>query len=449
MKKSFYALFAAAALTFGLSAAEETRTIRLIQDDAQVRMATKSYTLKHVKASDIRPFVLTAIKRYYNNSQIRALNFSAANQQNLIVTTAEKFIPYVDQIIATLDRGTKKDAYGSAIAGSGSVWKVYHPSYRTADSLLVAAGCMLSGNGNSSATSNGAIWIKDDIDNLDYAFEWLENFDRPIPQVSVKLRYYAVRESTLRDVGIDYLSWKNGPGMNLFDFAFNSGRIAWDKMLNAAGAASSMTWSYGGFMTAPAFDLSFLRLLQQSGEAKIVASADLTVLSGKEAEITLEPALNAIVKDENDASAVSAIANPLMKVRFHDTFVNLFADDKEINEYGWIPRTPEFYKKNKGCFGFGYTLETADAKEANNIGDLTGDSISTTNTGKTVHLGTEQLLASLTREYDVEQTTGIPFLCQIPVLKYIFGTTTTIKEKNLIFVTIEANLVQPAVTAKK
>ena len=47
------------------------------------------------------------------------------------------------------------------------------------------------------------------------------------------------------------------------------------------------------------------------------------------------------------------------------------------------------------------------------------------------------------REQDVEQTVGIPFLVKIPVLKYLFGTTTTIKERTYIIVTAEANLVHP------
>ena len=44
----------------------------------------------------------------------------------------------------------------------------------------------------------------------------------------------------------------------------------------------------------------------------------------------------------------------------------------------------------------------------------------------------------LFRSSDVEQTIGIPFLCEIPVLKYIFGTTTTNTEINRFFVTVRA-----------
>ena len=50
----------------------------------------------------------------------------------------------------------------------------------------------------------------------------------------------------------------------------------------------------------------------------------------------------------------------------------------------------------------------------------------------------EQLLASWNRSSNVEQTIGIPFLCEIPVLKYLFGTTTANTEVNRFFVTVRA-----------
>ena len=44
---------------------------------------------------------------------------------------------------------------------------------------------------------------------------------------------------------------------------------------------------------------------------------------------------------------------------------------------------------------------------------------------------------------DVEQTIGVPFLCEIPVLKYIFGTTTRNIEKTHFFLTAESEFVSP------
>ena len=56
----------------------------------------------------------------------------------------------------------------------------------------------------------------------------------------------------------------------------------------------------------------------------------------------------------------------------------------------------------------------------------------------TLAFGKEKILAIYEKEHDVEQTIGIPILCRIPVIKYLFSTTTTIKERTYIVVSVEA-----------
>ena len=453
MKKQLFALLAAAVMTWPSFAAEDTRTVHFIQDDAQVKTVTKAYNLKHVNAADIATFIDAAAHRYWMNSTVRSLDFPAAKQQTIIVTTGEKCIPYIDQIISVLDRPSKKDAFGSAVSGVGNTWKVYSPAHRPVEDLTCYADVMLSDAGRVFA-DNGVLWLKDDLEDVDYALDWIKYFDRPVPQANITFRYYAVRESTLRDIGLDYLAWKNGPGMNLFDFAFSSGRIAWDRIFNTAANVagnSAFGWAYGGIFTAPAFDMSFVRLLQQSGEAKVLADASVTLVNNQElATLALTPTYNGIVKDpENHAASVVPMEVTDMMVNIYRPTICFFPDPKEVSEMGWIPSTKEFYAKNRGSLIFSYDLTSSDAVEANNYGTQIGTSTYTDCSLKTIEFGREQILASCTREYDVEQTVGVPFLCQLPILKYIFGTTTTMKEKCYIFVTVEAKLVHPESVAKK
>ena len=85
MKKLICSVLAlAAGALLPLSAADETRTIRLVQDDAQVRMVTKVYPMKYVKALDIQPFVAAAVHRYTQLSSVRAQNYSAGKIQYLL-----------------------------------------------------------------------------------------------------------------------------------------------------------------------------------------------------------------------------------------------------------------------------------------------------------------------------------------------------------------------------
>ena len=59
----------------------------------------------------------------------------------------------------------------------------------------------------------------------------------------------------------------------------------------------------------------------------------------------------------------------------------------------------------------------------------------------TLAFGKEKILAIYEKENDVEQTIGLPILCRIPVIKYLFSTVTNIKERTYIVVSAEAALV--------
>ena len=81
----------AALLTAGIAGApllhgqtpedQEIRTIRLLQDDGQVNIVSKVYELKHLKATDIRPFIEAAVKRYSAASKVDRVNYSKEKRQ--------------------------------------------------------------------------------------------------------------------------------------------------------------------------------------------------------------------------------------------------------------------------------------------------------------------------------------------------------------------------------
>ena len=51
-------------------APDKVQKIRFKEDDAQNYMVSKVYDLKHLKANDLVPFVLGAVKRYASNSTV-------------------------------------------------------------------------------------------------------------------------------------------------------------------------------------------------------------------------------------------------------------------------------------------------------------------------------------------------------------------------------------------
>ena len=72
---------------------DSVRTIRLRQDDAQVRFESKVYELKNASAQEILPFVNSAVLRYDRNSTVRYVNATAGKGEALLVSTGKDFIP--------------------------------------------------------------------------------------------------------------------------------------------------------------------------------------------------------------------------------------------------------------------------------------------------------------------------------------------------------------------
>lgn len=450
---------------FAQEPTKETRTIRLLQDDAQLNLASKVYLLKHVKATDVRPYVEAAVKRYHAKSRVERVNYSAAKQNLLIVSTGEAFLPYVDDLIAKIDRPGKTDKYGSIIEGTGITRIAYTPNYRAAEDIVrILNGAIRSSIGivYLNKETNTIYWKDDDI-AAQSTLAWAKRLDRPVPQVNLRLNYYEVRESTLRDIGLDYLAWKNGPGLNLFEAAYDGGKIfSNEAVLNLLGAGStfvdvaknfSTSWGYGGFFTAPQFDLSFLRLLQQSGDAKLVANTSLTFVNTaiyddaslnqyRTYKATLTPDYQNIRKDKDDRTYVESEYAPSLELVVKNPVICFSAASGEVDSIGNIPSNEAFYAKDEGGVVFQYSLLSKDVVERNNRGDELGHSSYITGS-LTLGFKTEKLLSSYVKETNAEETIGIPFLIKIPYLKYLFGTTTTIHEKVYIVVTAEANLVHP------
>ena len=221
-----------------LTAAESkpgTRTLRFVQDDAQDYMVSKLYILKYVQANDIMPWVMSIVKRYNMNSVVNCIEYGSSNQQILTVTCPVKMMPYVDDFIRKVDRNVKVDGKtpGDIIRGTGITRAVYRPKYRSGQDIInVIVNAVINEGPYGSVygydkNSNQIYW-KDNSSNSEFMFQFLSWLDRPAPQINLHFNVYEVRESTLRDIGIEYLAWKNGPGLNLF-------QVAWDTFSISSG----------------------------------------------------------------------------------------------------------------------------------------------------------------------------------------------------------------------
>ena len=409
------------------SATDKVQKITFIEDDAQKNMASKVYTLKYTKAADVAPFIRSAVVRYCRESHVSTVSDPVRKRQMLIVSTGINMIEHVDKLVAALDRKAKV-AKASNITGDGIAFGVYQPRYRATQSMLdiIVKGEVSSGDADSSVlldTKRNLFYFKDTpatVDDIKSKLAWL---DKPIPQVRLEMKVYQVRDSDLKDIGIDYLAWKNGPGLNLFSAGYNflSVRAA-EKLVELLGhgadIAGNAAWGFGGFYTAPAFDLSFLRILQQNGQATICSTAGVLLSNTRDREfkISFAPEYQNITKDADHASAVAIGGDSALTA----SIVN-----------------PVITAGKHGCVKFHCHISSNNVVERNNLGAELVET-ETISAEADLEFNKETILGSWSRSSDVEQTIGIPFLCELPVLKYIFGTTTSNTEVNRFIVTVRA-----------
>ena len=478
---------AAGALCLGTSAADDSsqddssaRTIHLKQDDAQVRFDSRVYELKNVTSEAILPFVNSAIQRYSRNSTIRRVTAIAPDAKDaILVSTGREFLPYVDDIVAALDRPGQK-----GIQGTGVARIAYTPKYRAAQEFSEIIDKTLgtsAGKAYVNDETNTIFW-RDQTDAAKDTLEFLKDeLDRPLPQVALRMNYYELRDSDLKDWGFDYLAWKNGPGVNLLNLSYNAGRLAVDQLLDDMQFVATSTWGYGGFFTAPQFDMSFIRCLQQSGNAAAAANVSMTMVNtpvrsleeyallrmAQEQDTDRAPFIyRAYMYPEYQNIAKNVLGRTFVgKSYYEDEDGNKYADPPAldvqiINPFICLPQADtdspyEKYKvsdaasdlnsamaKTDGCVMFDYSLYFKDVVERGNTGAELSNNVLCAGAA-TLGLGHEKVLTVYEKENDVEQTIGLPILCRIPVIKYLFSTVTSIKERTYVIVTAEAVLLHP------
>ena len=204
-----------------------SQTLRLVQDDAQDYMVSRVFTLKYIQANDIAPFVTGMVKRYNMNSSVSCFSYSygSTQQQILSVTTPEKMMHCVAEFLAKADRriaGTPPGA--EIIRGTGIARGVYRPKYRSGQILVnLIVNALINAGPYSSlygydANSNQIYW-KDNAFNTSYVYQFLSYIDRPPPQIRMEFSILELRESTLRDLGIEILPGKTVPASIFFKSA--------------------------------------------------------------------------------------------------------------------------------------------------------------------------------------------------------------------------------------
>jgi len=444
MKARYGALLAAAMLTaFGAFSArgqtvDGVRNIKINEDRDQRWFVTKVYELKNIKANDITPWVLGAVQRYNIGSVVNRINYDGGKRQFIIVTTGKDMIPYVDQIVSSLDRPSSvKNELNSIVDGSGTYYGSYRPLYRGSNDIIQNVVRDTRGYGwGWFDDNNGVYYWRDNKSHVELVQKWLKAFDRPVPQVEVSVNVYEVQDSDFRELGFDIAQWKDGPGNSLFGVGYD-----FTKYKSSEQAVTQVLGSSSGFIFAPQFDASFIKLLQEKGKARSASSSKLALVNDysntltDKYQIVFTPSYQNITKNENrilllqqntKTSITLGIKGPL--IAFGE------AGDKAGNL--------------KATFVLS-VKEHVDS--TNTTTDSTGTTDSNANlawnyhnfqTSTRIAAGSEKLIASFSKDHKVTEDIGLPYLKDIPVLKYFVAETAESVLHTTVFVTVRVEPIE-------
>lgn len=414
---------------FGIK--DGTRKVQIIEDRNQDYMCTKIFELKNIKSADLMPFITGAVQRYNPDSTVERLDYVDGKKQYIVVNTAYDMMPYVEDMVAKLDRPGKADVNGSLIDGDGIYRFVYYPKHRYYSEMNRLGPTITMGDGAyfDDASVNMFYW-KDSKSEGDKVLKWLQVLDRPVPQVELKIKVYEITDNDIKELGIDYLNWKNGPGAEFFSTGADIMHFRAKEQLFAESIQmfSNFGSAFGGMMFAPQFDASFVKMLDQKGKAKVASSGSITIVNNFTGTYTLSfnPEYQNISKNNDMAISV-------------DT--SYFGD-----AYNLTVNNPIICFKDPGDVAgtlmFNYNVQMRSVIERNNVGtEFTNEN--TFSSTITLATGTEKFLAAFTKEEDVEQYDGMPFFGDIPVLKYLFGKMVHSKGYTRVIVTVETTAIRP------
>jgi hypothetical protein len=117
----------------GITANGQTRRMTIREDRSQSAMATKIYSLHHVAAGDLAPFVEQAVKAM--NPASSAIAGRSATGEFLSVSMPVSGVAAVDAMIQALDRSPAKEQ-APGIAGTGATRGWHRPQHRSSAAMV-------------------------------------------------------------------------------------------------------------------------------------------------------------------------------------------------------------------------------------------------------------------------------------------------------------------------
>ena len=499
---------------------ENAEAIHFIRDNNDPRVITKTYHIKNVDAYNFRDFLrqmvqskrvgnTALIQQYPTNTQSTVQNnlgtatqgvtstvtspvlnttsaqpgynplaqlgsntavecLKFADGTGLLLVSAEEYRfkdhpngMGIDTLIKTLD-----DPALGAIS-YGNPFFIYMPKFvpaRNLQPLIENVGMNISDvtelwQGQDLVAYDPDLnWLIFDVENYSAAniAKMLEQYDVPIPQVRIKLTVYEIDSENDDKLGIDFQSWKNNQGADIFS---GGGRYRnnWNALYDATGlnqAAGSERSSFYNFN--PKWNSRYIDFLTSIGKARVMLSGEIALRNSCNA--SLERLTHIFYSDTSQPvpQSTGETLFPNTGVGAYELLNNIIGSvtGKNIAENEPIRVGKGNQQLTALSQQFGFSMQITNTA----IGlDETRFSVTLTNTsllgfqsngapriapGSTIVQDVslpygvrEFAIGGLKKQSEVTSKSGIPWLMDIPYLGYLFSSESkSVKHTELLVV---------------
>lgn len=272
--------------------ADDVHTVEFIRDNVDPYTVTKAYEIKNANPYAVRGYLLNVVNaKSLRGSpvQVDALKFNDGTA--LVIVSAEEYRftdsmtgEGIDTIIAKLDK--KGLSYG----GNTNSF-IYFPKANTAAGLkdmIANVGASMSDNefGNGIDTLRvdsglNALVVSAPMWSWKNVAKMLAAYDNPAPEVRISYKVYEVYAENDDKIGIDFQSWKNNDGVDLFATGARA-RRNWSTLFTGSPTHNHENNSrYINFQ--PKWNTRYLDFMTAHGHAKLMQSG---VLVAKNREVS-------------------------------------------------------------------------------------------------------------------------------------------------------------------
>ncbi len=402
-----------------------TERIEIQSTEDHIDYVVKAYVLKEANAAEVYQLVLNAVTLEGGVVDRIAVGSEVQFEENgevtckyegdsiLVVTAPLWMIPYLDQTIEVLDDVDLKAAY------YGTGYTYIRPKHRRPSELAeLVAGSAASGTEILVPDdSRNVLYLEDTPSFVSCIIDALDAYDRPPDQIEARVRIYEIDTTQGRDVGLDWHAWKKSIDNGDLTLLFGE-----PGETNLSLEEVTAELSFNQLLAT-----EFLNYLARKGSAKVITDTRVRIINGETATVQSTVQIPYVLRGFVD--------NDVIDSPYRDSPEALDADRliREFVEGVIVTITPTI-----ACDSLQLEISASVASHVGYTPSQSVPIITSSSVESVLDLSadTPAVIGGLTRTTLVDERAGIPWLKDVPGLRYLFSREVRREHKSHVVISI-------------